>query len=316
MFQFLIVGFQPRKEFIYNPITGRKMVKTWMADKLFSGLEAYYLELEHTLGTQFLFPKPIYRPFLSTEEQNDWQGKAVNGDFDFVKEVRGISVDIEGLQDPFGGILLKNTGYVDVPSLIGSYGDFLREKGKLLNGVFKHEDLIFSEGLVKYGDISASKVIFCEGASATGNAFWDFLPFRPVKGEILEIDVNFPSELIVNRHVFVVPRRKRFMVGSTYDHQQLDYESSEAGIRSIENRLKKILSVNYTIKNSWAGVRPSTFDRRPFIGLHPEYRQLGIFNGFGTKGVSLIPFFAVEYVNFLIGGQPLTPEGNIDRVLR
>ena len=35
---------------IYNPITGRKLVKTWLADELFPGLEGYYLGLEQTLG--------------------------------------------------------------------------------------------------------------------------------------------------------------------------------------------------------------------------------------------------------------------------
>ncbi len=302
---------------IYNPITGRKMVKTWKATELFAGLEAYYKELEKVLNQRLIYPLPIYRPFISIDEQNNWQGKfADNERREFIQSVRSNSSHIPGLIDPYGGIFLERSGYVDVPVLIERFQDFLRKKEKLILGTFDSDNLEIKQDVISYGDLEIEKVIFCEGVEATRNKFWKYLSFRPVKGEIIEIDVNFPKDFIVNRHVFMVPKGDAFMVGSTYDHQRLDHESSEAGIRSIENRLKKLISKNYLIKDSWAGIRPATFDRRPFIGLHPEFPQLGIFNGFGTKGVSLIPFFAAEFVNFLSGNHLLTPEVDIDRVLR
>ncbi len=50
---------------LYNPITGRKMVKTWRADALFPYLASFYDGWQQQLNTHFLHPMPIYRPFVS-----------------------------------------------------------------------------------------------------------------------------------------------------------------------------------------------------------------------------------------------------------
>ena len=55
---------------LYNPITGRKMVRTWLADELFPNLSKFYQDLEKKLDTKFHFSKTIYRPFNNVEEQN------------------------------------------------------------------------------------------------------------------------------------------------------------------------------------------------------------------------------------------------------
>src|SRR5690554_1654655 len=61
---------------LYNPVTGRKMVKTWFADHIFPEIEPFYHGLEETLKTKFIYNRPIYRPFSSIEEQNEWMGKS------------------------------------------------------------------------------------------------------------------------------------------------------------------------------------------------------------------------------------------------
>ncbi|MEQ8339367.1 MAG: FAD-dependent oxidoreductase [Cyclobacteriaceae bacterium] len=302
---------------IFNPITGRKMVKTWMADELFSGLGDYYEGLEKFIGQKIIYHKNIYRPFNSMDEQNDWQGKMSDGIYSkIIKSVHNSSLGIPGLLDSNGGLLIDRSGYVDLPTLIESYREILISSDIFVDEVFEGNEMTVEQGMVNYKDISAEKVIFCEGVGATKNRYWQHLPFKPVKGEIIELEANFQTDLIVNRNVFLVPRGSSFIAGSTYDHSQLDNEPSESGIRNIKERLIKIVDIKYKLISSWAGVRPATFDRRPFIGLHDKFPELGIFNGFGTKGVSLVPFFAIEFVNFLLGNQRLTPEVDIDRVLR
>src|SRR5690554_6593820 len=61
---------------LYNPVTGRKMVKTWLADQIFPEIEPFYQELEETLNAKFIYSRPVYRPFSSIEEQNEWMGKS------------------------------------------------------------------------------------------------------------------------------------------------------------------------------------------------------------------------------------------------
>ena len=60
------------------------------------------------------------------------------------------------------------------------------------------------------------------------------------------------------------------------------------------------------------GVRPATQDRRPLVGMHPTM-HVGIFNGFGSKGASLIPYFANEFVSELQGKKMVHPDASIRR---
>jgi glycine/D-amino acid oxidase-like deaminating enzyme len=63
----------------------------------------------------------------------------------------------------------------------------------------------------------------------------------------------------------------------------------------------------------FASVRPATLERRPFVGLHPHFLQLGILNGLGTKGCSLAPYFAKELAQKLSGKGSVNPLADIQR---
>jgi glycine/D-amino acid oxidase-like deaminating enzyme len=54
-------------------------------------------------------------------------------------------------------------------------------------------------------------------------------------------------------------------------------------------------------------------ERRPFAGLHPIHASVGLFNGMGTKGCSLAPYFAKQFADFLIYQTPMEPLVDIDR---
>jgi glycine/D-amino acid oxidase-like deaminating enzyme len=64
-----------------------------------------------------------------------------------------------------------------------------------------------------------------------------------------------------------------------------------------------------------AGIRPATKDRRPFIGIHPQYKTLAIFNGLGTKGVSIAPYYSGQFADCLISQKELDQDVNINRYI-
>ncbi|MCY7359141.1 MAG: FAD-dependent oxidoreductase, partial [Rudanella sp.] len=53
----------------------------------------------------------------------------------------------------------------------------------------------------------------------------------------------------------------------------------------------------------------------PFIGIHPQHPSVGIFGGFGSKGVSLSPYLAHQFARHLLEGKDLDNEVNIQRCL-
>jgi glycine/D-amino acid oxidase-like deaminating enzyme len=67
------------------------------------------------------------------------------------------------------------------------------------------------------------------------------------------------------------------------------------------------------ITGQQAGVRPSTKDRRPILGEHPYHKNMFIFNGLGTKGVSLAPYFVKQLSEFIFLQKDINPEANIER---
>ena len=298
---------------LYNPITGRKMVKTWRADDFFPQLEKDYQKLEKLLKSRFLHPKPIYRPFKNVESQNDWGSRL--GDAHYAEYVTGLkqeSLGLKNIKDPLGGILLNRSGYVDLPIMISAYRNLLQAMGCYIGEKFNPDKLVMNNETISYDDYVAKTVIFCEGVDVSG--FWSDIPFRPVRGEVIDIECELSSPYIINQGVFMIPKNGYFTVGSTYDHVLLTYEPQQKGVETLLRRIKDIFDGEVRVKNKKAGVRPATHDRKPYIGFHKNFKTLGIFNGFGTKGVSLSPYFAKHFAEVLENKTEIEEEVNVQRV--
>ncbi|MEM9832556.1 MAG: FAD-dependent oxidoreductase [Bacteroidota bacterium] len=302
---------------LYNPITGRKMVKTWRADDIFPHIEPFYQELENLTGQKFLHPLPIYRPFLTNAERSDWSVQAVQPGYQpYIAQVYQQSNFSGFIHDPLGGILLQQSGYVDLPTFLSATQQYFSEQGIYQEEIFDVTRVRFERERVQYRDYRARYLIFCDGADGYRNSFFRWLPYRPVKGEILLIDTGKKSNIVFNRGIFIMPFGDLYKVGSTYDHQDLTFASTERGRNTLEEKLNKLLDMPYRVVDQWAGVRPATHDRRPFIGLHPYHKTLGIFGGLGTKGVSLAPYFAQHFTHFLTQDASLDQEIDIYRFER
>lgn len=299
---------------LYNPITGRKMVKTWEADKLFPYLKDFYQKVEVQTESSFLHDLPIYRPFLNTEEQNEWMGKSAEDSFKpYINQVYTQPFATLA-NDQYGGLKLAYSGYLDIPAYIENSLEFLGQHHTIVRADLDYRQLKLGEQKVSYNSNSASKVIFCEGTAMGTNPYFNWLPIRPVKGEILFIRLPFATNYILNRGVFVLPTGDGiYKAGSTYDHFDLSLEPTEKGRGQILEKLQEILNVEVDIVRQIAGIRPATKDRRPLIGLHPKFETIGVFNGLGTKGVSLAPYWSEQFVNHLEKGKKLHDDVNISR---
>lgn len=301
---------------LFNPVTGRKMVKTWMAEELFAYLDPFYRELEIKLGKQFLHYKPIYRPFGDIESYNEFMGKTADQkQDDFVMQVHHQS-QFNYLHDQYGGIMLRRCGYLDIVTFLHAYRDFLKHTDRLISTRFEPGSLSLQADGVKYNGIEAEKIIFCTGSHQKG-MFFEYLPFKPVKGEILFISPEEPIDntYIYNKGVFMFEHKRdqQWWVGSTYHHHDLSWEASKSARAELKEKLKKLINTNFRIIKQEAGVRPATADRKPFIGLHSGHNQIGIFNGLGAKGVSLAPYFSEQFAKKLLYNESLQSEVDIMR---
>lgn len=303
---------------LFNPITGRQMVKTWMADQLFPEIEPFYTQLEEYVGAEFFHAKPVYRPFVSIEEQNEWMGKSGDSGYQAYFHTVQQSSLYKELNDPFGGLLLRQSGYVNLNSLLDAYATVLRRQGLFRDEAFDESGLSINNRGIAYRDITAGALVFTNGLGALNSRFFDWLPLKPNKGEILVIKQDFCPEEIINRGIFRINLPDLSVrVGSTYSNSELSPDPTAAAREELLDKLEKLvkLPVEELLRHD-TGLRPTTIDRRPVLGKHPLHDRVYIFNGLGSKGVSLAPYFSKVMSELLIFGKEPLKEVNISRFFK
>jgi glycine oxidase len=298
---------------LFNPVTGKLMSKTWMADQLFPSLHAFYSGVEKTCDAKFYHPVPIYIPFRTVEEQNDWVGSDKDPFMNqHVSEVRDRATFADIISDDLGGVLLKTGGYLHV----STYLDCIRRKLEGLNrlrGRFDPLKLRVTTDFAEYEDLRAGHVVLCEGLHSKKNPLTGWLPLHSLKGETLNISLDRELQVVFNRGIYVVPAgSNRYKVGATYERTDISGVTAR-GRKDLEERLCSLLRIPFTVTGQNWGLRPTTPDRRPILGALPGHQNVSVFNGLGTKGVSLAPYFSNVLADNLEHGAQIAPEVNISR---
>jgi glycine/D-amino acid oxidase-like deaminating enzyme len=301
---------------IVNPLTGRKLVTTWKAAELFPFLHGFYSQIEEELNVRFFYPKNIYRPFRSEAEKNAYLSLTDSPDVrPYIAENVGNEQYSRFINNPYGGLEVTQAGWVDLTEFVRIIKGYFVRKNQYFEGSINPTDLLVSPKAIGWNGLEIDKVIFCDGVLARENPLFDWLPYNPVKGQILTAVIDdYSISSIVNQGIFILPvRRGLVRIGATYSWHDLDWRPTDDGRAFLESKVRDLLKVPYEIVAQQAGIRPSTKDRRPFIGMHPTHSNIGIFGGMGTKGVSLAPFLAEQFSRYLLDGEDLEPETNISR---
>lgn len=300
---------------IFHPLVFKRTTLTWKSDVLFDFLEEYYPELEKELGGKFYHPMPYLRYFASQGERENWLKFMADDEY---KSFLGEVVDespIAGVTSTFGVGLVKRSGWVNTNSLLDCFEIYFIEKEILIVDKFDYNLIQFIGDKVAYKHLVADKIIFAEGYGITQNPYFSHLPLKATKGQVLTVDVDgLAEDNIINRKVFALPLGdKQFKVGSTYEWEWENEEPTPELRLDLEAKLASLVDLPFEVKDHQAGIRPSVHDRRPLIGLHPEHPQLAVFNGMGSKGVMIAPYFAKEFASYLNNSSELDKEVDIKR---
>lgn len=299
---------------LFNPITGMGIVKTWRAEEIFEELFQFFPEAEAQLNASFFYPLHLYRPFQTIEEQNNWMAKTADkGQNKFVKAVYTSSA-YPHIHNSYGGIEVNQSGYLDTNAFLSALTRRLLSLDSYSEENFRQDLLSIKDNTVEYKGVEARKIIFCTGVASL-SPYFDWLPIRQLKGETLNISFSERPDVIYNKGVYVVPTSESavYKAGATYSLSDLSPACTPEGRQELADKLSALLKDPFQIlKQEW-GIRPTTVDRRPILGPHPEHSNLVIFNGLGTKGVSLAPYFSNQLANWLTGEGEIHKEVNINR---
>ncbi|MES2678488.1 MAG: FAD-binding oxidoreductase [Bacteroidota bacterium] len=301
---------------IWNPVVFKRATKSWLADALIAELTVFYSDCSKTFGKKIITHRPIIKPFTEDQEKHLWLKKSKSDLAGFIDGTtyQDSPRDLAHCNIKNGYGLVQRSGNVDVAAFLDQSGIYFKED--LVCENFDHSRLQIFPDKVSYSNIEARQIVFCEGHLVKNNPFFRWIPLKPAKGEIMTLrvpELNF-SDSIFNKNGFLMDVSEgTYRAGATYEWQDLSEVPTQKGLAELTAKVGEMIDCNFEIIKHEAGIRPSSLDRRPIVGRHPRHGNLFVFNGLGTKGVMLAPYFAKNFVNFYLQKEVLHPDIDLSR---
>jgi len=301
---------------MWNPLVFRKLTKSWNIDQLLPFALSFYMDFEKEFNITLIKNYKIARLFSSVQDQNNWTAACNDPEFKNYASNEKL-VDIEqapvNINNSYG--VVQKTGRIDLPLLMNTYRNHLLKHNKYYARRVRYNEIQTQQNKVKIEDMVFDHLVFCEGHQHFNNPWFIKEKIQNNKGELLTIHApELKLKNVINKGFFLLPvGEDMYKLGATFSVKETNYDTTENARQNLIEKLEKVLACPYKIVDQQAGIRPTVHDRRPVIGLHREYPQLGIFNGMGTKAVSIVPLMAEKYANHLLLNEDLPNEVKINR---
>lgn len=299
---------------LVNPVTGRRVVKTWKADELLPFTWNAYKQISQVIQQELIEPKSMLA-FPTAPDMVQAYQKRLDESQHFIKKFEGDAHALRSLfAVPFNIFSIAPCYLIQVTKLLLEWKHYLHPNLFIEN--FDEQALEVFEDHVQYRNISAKKIIYCNGVQAGNSRFWRNLPFVQNKGQALVVEI--PG--LDSRHLYKFAsltlshlEGDNWYAGSSHE---LNFETAAPTadyFQQTKNALSFFIKIPYKIIDQLSALRPATVERRPFVGFHPQHSVVGILNGMGTKGCSLAPWFAHEFVQNLKHNKPIDKEADVIR---
>ncbi len=300
---------------VINPVTGRRIVATWMIDTLLPFAFDAYSAIGKELGIDIIAQKniidfhPTPQMMLAFNERQPIESK-------YLSHPENEAYYRQYFNFPFSAGEIAPCYLIDLNLLLSGWRNKLKDMGYLKEEFFDLSELSLSDSqLPIYKNITADKIIFCDGTKGFDSPYFNLLPYAKNKGEAVIVEIKgLPRINIYKQGLSLVPwKEDLWWVGSTYEWDFKDLLPSASFKGKVEDLLKQWVKLPYKIVDHIAADRPANLERRPFVGFHPKYPAIGILNGMGTKGCSLAPYFAHQLVENILNNDPINSLADIKR---
>ncbi len=295
---------------LYNPVVLKRFSEVWKAKEQIDFAFPLYHRIASKLEVKFDYEIPILRKLYSIEEQNNWFQAADKPNLAPFLEATLVKHSYEHIASPYHYGKVNHTGYLNISILIEAYTNYLKSLTCFSASSFEYDKIEFLNDGIRYNGLQAKHIVFAEGFGLHVNPFFNDLPLDGTKGELLIIKApNLKLDAVIKSSVFILPiGNDTYKVGATYDWSDKTNTPTAAGKQELVDKLAELLSCDYEILQHFAGVRPTVKDRRPLVGTHPEFSQLHVLNGLGTRGVMLGPYLAQQLFEHIEHQVPLEKE--------
>ena len=284
-------------------VSGKRLTRSWNSDLLIPFCKNFYKQVQKETNSTFLFELPSLRFFSSPDQTKFYHKRLKDSRFDNYLEKEGLpDWCYNFFNTPNSGCKINQAAVLNTPSFLDSLKTFFIKHKAYFCENFLFDDLTLSNNGINYKDTLYSKVIFCEGYKVKDNPFFKDIDFRFAKGDVFTLTIdNLANDTIYNNDKWLTPFNKEFRFGASYEWKTINCIPDEKGKQELNMHLQNWIKTPYQITNHQAGVRTAVKDIKPVIGIHPNHHSIGIFNGFSSKGVMIIPYYAEQFARFLTG---------------
>tara|TARA_R110002051_G_scaffold292438_1_gene357221 strand:+ start:377 stop:1435 length:1059 start_codon:yes stop_codon:yes gene_type:complete len=300
---------------LYNPVILKRFTLAWNAKEQLNIAKPFYSKLEKKLNVKLDYKVPVLRRFASIEEQNLWFEATDKNQLTYFLSPEIIPNYNEVIQADFGYGEVLYTGRIATKVLVEKYSAYLLEKKQLSTVTFDFEELQIENEGISYQGLKARHIVFATGFGLKENPYFSYLPLNGTKGELLTIKATDLKETnVIKSSVFIIPLGEDlYRIGATYKWKDKTNTPTQASKEELLEKLNTFLKCDYEVVQHVAGIRPTVTDRRPLVGTHPEYSNLHVLNGFGSRGVMIAPTASKELYDAIETNKTIDPEMDINR---
>lgn len=300
---------------VVNPMVLKRFNAVWKASEFLNYAHPFYKALQGRLNDSILNEIAVQRVFNSFEEQNQWMASSDQKKLAPFLEPEIVRGPQESWQNTFGMGKVRGSFQIDTKVLIDSFKEYLRQRDAILFEPFNYKSVVCAEDLVQYKNVSATCIIFAEGAAALQNPFFPKEHLIPKKGEYITVKApQLKLQTILKAGYFIIPLANDcYKVGATFAHGDLTLDCTQSGRTELEIKLKEVLKVPFEVISQEAGMRPTVKDHRPLLGKSKEFELVYFLNGLGARGLLMAPLLAHQLIQYTEDGIEIPEEVNIHR---
>jgi hypothetical protein len=168
---------------IINPVTGRRMVKTWLADTLIPFADESYKLLGNVVEKKLISESDLLDFFSAPDRRISFEKRAQQFE-SYLDWPADEHAWLEYFNYPFGYGIVAPVYRVDLQTMLVCWRKHLLDNSKLVEDTYDAANpQVEPWTVLQYKDIKAKRIIFCDGIGVMQQHFFNLLPFAINKGE-------------------------------------------------------------------------------------------------------------------------------------
>lgn len=293
---------------LVTPVSGSRFnIPDGLPERLTYAKE-FYWGMEERSGQKIFHHLRTLRFFQNEIERETYEARVARDERLLHSFTGLLPSSLPSVRPCHGGFEMRGGGWLDIPLFLEITRQHLLETISYAIGRVVADELKVQHNGIRWHNVEAGKVVFCEGWRSRENAFFSHIPMHSAKGDILDLRPLGPysSSHILSHGSWLLPISEvSFRSGSTYQHQFHDESPTPEGRTQVLDNLARLTDQPFEIVSHRSAIRPIIRRSQPFMGPSPLNPRIFLFNGLGSKGSLNGPWHAARLAEHLVAGQPI-----------